>query len=202
MVQPLNVGSIPTGPTYGKGRLQPHPGDVLKKLQKSLRSGLNLEGRLSDPQFLQAGGYVVLTHPRETGNPARQPSQVGRLFEKSHIAADDGKRWKSMAEGQDKSGIAILHQLLCQLQAHFGLGTLVGLHPLLAPATFSTAWICVAQRMGWGRDDTGKGLLIILSKSTKVQQCKYLLTCATSRPNKTWVIHLQCLDFPASSVAG
>ena len=32
-VQPLdmhlvNVGSIPTGPTHGEGRLQPHPGDV------------------------------------------------------------------------------------------------------------------------------------------------------------------------------
>ena len=34
-VQPLdlhlvNVGSIPTGPTHGEGRLQPHPGDVLE----------------------------------------------------------------------------------------------------------------------------------------------------------------------------
>ena len=26
----VNVGSIPTGPTHGEGRLQPHPGDVLK----------------------------------------------------------------------------------------------------------------------------------------------------------------------------
>ena len=58
-VQPLdwhlvNVGSIPTGPTYGEGRRQPHPGDVLKStpnVRKSPRSGLNLEGRLSDPQF-------------------------------------------------------------------------------------------------------------------------------------------------------
>ena len=59
VVQPLdlhlvNVGSIPTGPTHGKGRLQPHAGDVLKStpnVRKSPRSGLNLEGRLSDPQF-------------------------------------------------------------------------------------------------------------------------------------------------------
>ena len=34
-VQPLdlhlvNVGSIPTGPMHDEGRLQPHPGDVLK----------------------------------------------------------------------------------------------------------------------------------------------------------------------------
>ena len=60
VVQPLdlqmvNVGSIPTGPTHGEGRLQPHPGDVLKsppEIRKSPRSGLNLEGRLSDPQIL------------------------------------------------------------------------------------------------------------------------------------------------------
>ena len=48
-----NVGSIPTGPTLGEARLQPHPGDVLKpnpNVRKSPRSGLNLEGRLSDPQ--------------------------------------------------------------------------------------------------------------------------------------------------------
>ena len=48
----VNVGSIPTGPTHGEGRLQPHPGDVLNstpKVRKSPRSGLNLEGRLSDP---------------------------------------------------------------------------------------------------------------------------------------------------------
>ena len=38
-----NVDSIPTGPTHGEGRLQPHPGD-----------GLNLEGRLSDPQFFHS----------------------------------------------------------------------------------------------------------------------------------------------------
>ena len=55
VVQPLdlhlvNVGSIPTGPTHG---VQSHPGDVLKStpnVRKSARSGLNLEGRLSDPQ--------------------------------------------------------------------------------------------------------------------------------------------------------
>ena len=49
----VNVGTIPTGPTHGEGRLQPHPGDVLKStpnVRKSPRSGLNLEGRLSDPQ--------------------------------------------------------------------------------------------------------------------------------------------------------
>ena len=60
VVQPLDlhlvdVGSIPTGPTHGDGRLQPHAGDVLKStpnVRKSRRSGLNLEGRLSDPQIL------------------------------------------------------------------------------------------------------------------------------------------------------
>ena len=60
VVQPLDlhlviVRSIPTGPTHGEGRLQAHPGDVLKstpKVRKSPRSGLNLEGRLSDPQVL------------------------------------------------------------------------------------------------------------------------------------------------------
>ena len=59
VVQPLdlhlvNVGSIPTGSTHGEVRLQQHPGDVLKptpKVQKSPRSGLNLEGRLSNPQI-------------------------------------------------------------------------------------------------------------------------------------------------------
>ena len=58
VVQPLdlhlvNVGSIPAGPTHGEGRLQPHSGDVLKSttnVRKSARSGLNLDGRLSDSQ--------------------------------------------------------------------------------------------------------------------------------------------------------
>ena len=53
----VNVGSISTGPTHGEGRLQPHPGDVLKStpnVRKSPRSGLNLEGRLSDPQFFSS----------------------------------------------------------------------------------------------------------------------------------------------------
>ena len=52
----VNVGSIPTGPTHGEGRLQPHPGHVLKStpnIRKGPRSGLNLEGRLSDPQIFQ-----------------------------------------------------------------------------------------------------------------------------------------------------
>ena len=50
----VNVGSIPTGPTHGEGRLQSQSGDVLKStpnVRKSLRSGLNLEGRLSDPHI-------------------------------------------------------------------------------------------------------------------------------------------------------
>ena len=45
------MGSIPTGPTHGEVSLQPPPGDVLKstpKVRKSPRSGLNVEGRLSD----------------------------------------------------------------------------------------------------------------------------------------------------------
>ena len=58
VVQPLdlylvNVGSIPTGLKHGEGRLHLHPGDVLRStpnVRKSPRSGLNLEGRLSDPQ--------------------------------------------------------------------------------------------------------------------------------------------------------
>ena len=60
-VKPLDlhvviVGSIPTGPTHGEMRLQPHPVDVLKStpnVRKSPRSGLNLEGRLSDPQIFR-----------------------------------------------------------------------------------------------------------------------------------------------------
>ena len=51
----VNVGSIPTGPTDGEVRLQPHPGEVFKStpsVRKSPRSGLNLEGRLSNPQFV------------------------------------------------------------------------------------------------------------------------------------------------------
>ena len=55
-LQLVNVGSIPTGPTLGEGRLQPHPGDVLKStpnVRKSPRSGLNREGRPSDPQILK-----------------------------------------------------------------------------------------------------------------------------------------------------
>ena len=60
----VNVGSIPTGPTHGEGRLQSHPGDVLKftpNVRKSPRSGLNLEGRLSDPhiQFTGEGGNPI-----------------------------------------------------------------------------------------------------------------------------------------------
>ena len=59
VVQPLDlhlvwVASIPTGPTHGEERLQQHPGDVLKStlnVRKSPRSGLNLEGKLSDPQI-------------------------------------------------------------------------------------------------------------------------------------------------------
>ena len=63
VVQPLdlhlvNVGSIPTGPTHGEVCVQPHPGDVLKSapnVRESPRSGLNLEGRLSDPQVVLKG---------------------------------------------------------------------------------------------------------------------------------------------------
>ena len=43
----VNVGSIPTGPTHGQGRLHAHTGGVLKStpnVRKSSRSGLNLEG--------------------------------------------------------------------------------------------------------------------------------------------------------------
>ena len=46
-VKPLDLHLV-----NGEGRLQPHPGDVLKftpNIWKSPRSGLNLEGRLSNP---------------------------------------------------------------------------------------------------------------------------------------------------------
>ena len=56
VVQPLdlhlvNVLPIPTDPTHGEECLQPHPRDVLEStphVRKSPRSGLNLEGRLSE----------------------------------------------------------------------------------------------------------------------------------------------------------
>ena len=68
VVQPLdlhlvNVGaeSIPIGPTHGEGRLQPHPGDLLKSIPNVWKSGpgsgMNLEGRLSDPQM---SGVVIV----------------------------------------------------------------------------------------------------------------------------------------------
>ena len=66
VVQPLdlhlvNVGSIPTGPTHGAGRLQPHSGDVLRSnpnVRRSPRSGLNLEGRRSDPQVVSPSEFA------------------------------------------------------------------------------------------------------------------------------------------------
>ena len=59
----VNVGSIPTGPTHGEERLQPHPWDVLNStlnVQKSPRSNLYLEGRLSDPQIFQTLRSVMV----------------------------------------------------------------------------------------------------------------------------------------------
>ena len=61
----VNVGSIPTGPTHGEACLQSLPGDVLKStpnVRKSPRSGLNLEGRLSDFQ-IQGKLYRVAPLP-------------------------------------------------------------------------------------------------------------------------------------------
>ena len=71
MVQPpdlhlVNVGSIPTGLTHGEGRLQPHPRDELKatpNIRKSPRSGLNLEGKLTDPKKSLVGSVPVLAGP-------------------------------------------------------------------------------------------------------------------------------------------
>ena len=68
MVRPLDlhlviVGPIPTGPTSGERRLQPHPWDELQptpNVRKSRRTGLNLEGRLSDPQKLNVVLYERL----------------------------------------------------------------------------------------------------------------------------------------------
>ena len=85
VVQPLdlhlvNVGSIPIGPTHGEGRLQPHPGDVLTSTpndRKSPRSGLNLEGRLSDPQiFFTPSGLFLLSRPS-----SRPTSKVAETLE-------------------------------------------------------------------------------------------------------------------------
>ena len=59
----VDVGSIPTGSTHGEGRLQLHPGDVLKStpnVRRSPRSGLNLEGRLSDPQIFNVVSWRPL----------------------------------------------------------------------------------------------------------------------------------------------
>ena len=64
----VNVGSIPTGPTHSEGHLQPHPGDVLKstpKVRKSPRSGLNLEGRLSNPQIYEKNGHQLSDYDTE-----------------------------------------------------------------------------------------------------------------------------------------
>ena len=51
---------VPTRPTHGEGRLQPHPGDVLRSNPnvQSPRSGLNLEGRLSDPRSLNNKPFI------------------------------------------------------------------------------------------------------------------------------------------------
>ena len=73
MVQPLdlhlvNVGSIPTGPTHGEGRLQPRPGDVLKSTpdcpeepQIRLESGEEAE---RSPNLGLADSIQPASHPR------------------------------------------------------------------------------------------------------------------------------------------
>ena len=85
----VNVASIPTGPTHGERRLQPHPGDVLQstpKVRKSPRSGLNLEGRLSDPQCFfpfRVNPSGFLRHPRPSLHPTSkvaEPSEVIKQY--------------------------------------------------------------------------------------------------------------------------
>ena len=80
MVQPLdlhlvNVGSIPTGPTHGEGRLQPHSGDVL---------GIHPEGP-EEPQIrLESGGeaerspscYAVVLQGLTGVGPLLLPGEV------------------------------------------------------------------------------------------------------------------------------
>ena len=87
----VTVGSIPTGPTHGEGRLQPHPGDVLKStpnVRKGPRSDVNLEGRRSDPQFLQwrtseyiseAGARHLVSQGSDDGHAPAGESSEGDL---------------------------------------------------------------------------------------------------------------------------
>ena len=79
----VNVGSIPTGPTHGEWRLQPHPGDVLKStpnVRKSPRSGLNLEGRLSDPQIYFRGSAPIDAERRRWPWQGRSEDWGGSSF--------------------------------------------------------------------------------------------------------------------------
>ena len=80
-------GSCPflTGPTHGEGRLQPHPGGVYSRIpnvRKSPRSGLNLEGRLSDRQIssfrVTPRGFLRLARPssRPTSKVAVIPTRI------------------------------------------------------------------------------------------------------------------------------
>ena len=79
VVQPLdlhlvNVGSIPTGPTHGEVRLQPHPGDVLKSTpecpeepQIRVDNMFITEFTLKlDPPSLRSGlGMAIVAAPRQ-----------------------------------------------------------------------------------------------------------------------------------------
>ena len=95
MVQPLdlhlvNVASIPTGPTHGEGRLQPHPGDVLKStpnVRKSARSGLKRYPNIAErsPNFPFKKRVYLLRDPHIESLPAVFSGFLGHRLAPHHM---------------------------------------------------------------------------------------------------------------------
>ena len=146
MVVPLDshlviVGSIPTGPTHGEGRLQPHPGDVLKStpnVRKSPRSGLNVEGRLSDPQI--SSRPLGRNQERPLGLSTDAPCRVRDLWESNPCSPSS--RSSGLTAWPSRSlyfaspiGEFLQHLLVsCRLQAIFVLRQQFRIHRI-GPST-------------------------------------------------------------------
>jgi hypothetical protein len=76
-------------------------------------------------------------------------ARVKKLMQLYPSPSERWEHWQNEAAGIDQAGMAVSHQLLQQVQQILELNTLVGVHPLQAPASFPNVWWRAATREGW-----------------------------------------------------
>ena len=137
---------------------------------------------------------ISLTTPVKQEVLRANQACVLRLLSLDPMGRFAWKQWRSQAKAQDKARLALSLQLLSQLHHSLSLNMVVGLHPLLAPACYETAWDSTDTKAGWGSGDGAITPLWVLPKTATMLQGRDVFQYIDQRDVHHWALLIQAGD--------